>query len=60
MNEQIQKKLVVTVYKNDDEVVFCQDPASFDHVRAALTLFTEIGTEIYLSIRPVLDPEHNS
>ena len=54
-----KKKLVMTVYDKDGNVQFSQDPASGDAVMAALTLFTEIGTEICLAVRGVEDNDFN-
>ena len=57
----MRKKLVMTVYDKDGNVQFFVDPASVDAVMAALTLYTEVGTEICLAIRDiendVNDPE---
>ena len=47
----MRKKLVMTVYDKDGDVQFSLDPASGDAVMSALTLFTEVGTEICLAIR---------
>lgn len=47
----MKKKLVLTVYRPDGEVQFSCDPASPDSVIAALTLYTEVGTEICIAIR---------
>ena len=48
-----QTKLVVTVYDKDGNLVFCQDPATFDNVRSCVDLWHEVGNEIYLAFREV-------
>lgn len=55
----MRKKLVMTVYDKDGNVQFSQDPASGDSVMAALTLFTEVGTEICLAVRDVENIDSN-
>lgn len=56
----MQKKLVLTVYNADGEVIFSKDPASFEHVQSSLIMFDEVGTEIYLAIRPIEASNSNS
>lgn len=46
-----QKKLVLTVYDKDGNVQFSKDPAVPDNILAALSLFNEIGDEIYVAVR---------
>lgn len=46
-----QKKLVITVYNENGEVVFSKDPAIPQNVPAVLSLFDEIGYEICVAVR---------
>lgn len=46
-----QKKLVITVYDSNGEVIFSKDPAVPDHVASVLALYAEIGNEICIAIR---------
>lgn len=46
-----QKKLVITVYDSNGEVIFSKDPAVPDHVASVLSLYGEIGNEICIAVR---------
>lgn len=54
-----QKKLVLTVYDENGEVTFSKDPAAPQDIMSALTLFDNIGNEIYIAVREFI-PESNS
>lgn len=47
----MNKKLVLTVYDVNGDVIFSKDPANGNDVISCLTLFDEIGTEICVAVR---------
>lgn len=56
-----QKKLVITVYDEQGELIFSKDPAIPQNVNAVLSLYDEIGYEICIAVRkyePVIESKN--
>lgn len=56
----MNKKLVLTVYGKDGEVIFSKDPANGNDVISSLTLFDEVGNEICVAVREFQVPDVKS
>lgn len=51
-----QKKLVISVLNENGDVVFSKDPASVEHVHAAIALYAETCSKIVLDFPAVEIP----
>lgn len=51
-----QKKLVISVLNENGDVVFSKDPASVEHVHAAIALYAEICSKIVLDFPSIEIP----